>query len=177
VQRARDWLEKGGRIRRNQRSIYLSAARSYLFNQVLSARVEQGNWNRLLDGDVANLDGRRPVFACGLPDEELVRRCTAMEIHPTGPLPGRGDSGVTRESAQLERAVLEGESPLVEALAKAGTDAARRSLRLRPRCLEAEIDGDILKLTFELSAGAYATSLLRELVETRDAALTATMGP
>lgn len=171
VQRARDWLEKGGRIRRNQRSIYLSAARSYLFNQVLSARVEAGNWNRLLDGDIANLDGRRPVFACELPDEELVRRCDALGIHPTGPLPGRGDDGVKREAAALESSILASESSLVEALAAAGVEAARRTLRLRPRELACEIEDDALVLSFELPPGAYATSLLRELVNVTDATM------
>lgn len=33
------------------RSIYLSAARSYVFNAYLSERVRQGNWNQVLAGD------------------------------------------------------------------------------------------------------------------------------
>ena len=168
VQRAREWLERGGRIRRNQRSIYLSSARSYLFNQLLSARVEQGNWNQLLDGDVAMLDGSRSVFPCTLPDAELVDRCDEFDIHPTGPLPGRGEAGTHREAAALEAAVLEADSKLVEALAGAGVDSARRSLRLRPLGMECELDDDVLSLKFELPAGAYATSLLRELVTVSD---------
>ena len=171
VQRAREWLEGGGRIRRNQRSIYLSSARSYLFNQLLSARVQQGNWNRLLDGDVAMLDGSRSVFPCTLPDAELVKRCAEFDIHPTGPLPGRGQAGTHREALALEEAVLEADSKLVEALAAAGVDAARRSLRLRPRGLECELDDDVLRLEFELPAGAYATSLLRELVTVSDGSI------
>ncbi|MEE4215991.1 MAG: tRNA pseudouridine(13) synthase TruD [Xanthomonadales bacterium] len=171
VQRARDWLERGGRIRRNQRGIYLSSARSYLFNQVLSARVDQGNWNHLLDGDLAMLDGSRSVFPCTLPDPVLLQRCAEFDIHPTGPLPGRGQAGTQREAATLETAVLEADGKLVEALAAAGVDAARRSLRLRPRRLECELDGDVLSLKFELPAGAYATSLLRELVTVSDGAL------
>ena len=171
VQRARDWLSGGARIPRNKRSIYLSAARSYLFNQVLSARVERGDWDRLLDGDVAALDGSRSTFPCTLPDETLDRRCAEFDIHPTGPLPGRGDSGVAREAATLEQAVLENEMQLVESLARAGLDADRRSLRLKPGRLECELDDDSLLLAFDLPPGAYATSLLRELVNVRDATI------
>jgi len=171
VQRARDWLERGGRIQRNQRSIYLSSARSFLFNQLLSARVQQDCWDRLLDGDVAMLDGSHSTFPCTLPDEELERRCAEFDIHPTGPLPGRGDSGARSEAAALEGSVFDDEINLIEALAAAGVDAARRSLRLRPMGLKCELEQDILSLEFELPPGAYATSLLRELVTVVDATM------
>lgn len=169
VQRARDWLLSGGRIRRNQRSIYLSSARSFLFNRVLSERVRQGNWNRLLDGEAAQLDGRSSVFVCRLPDTELERRCREFDIHPTGPLPGRGDAICVREAFELESTILQEEKPLVESLAAAGVDASRRGLRLYPAGLESELDDDSLRLEFSLPAGAYATSVLRELVTVTDA--------
>jgi tRNA pseudouridine13 synthase len=58
LERARAWF--AGRLRprgRNQRSLYLSAARAAIFNAVLRRRVEEGSWDRLLPGDLANLDG------------------------------------------------------------------------------------------------------------------------
>jgi tRNA pseudouridine13 synthase len=169
VERARRWLLSGGRVKRAQRGLFLSAARSLLFNRVLSARIGQDSWNRLLDGEQAILDGRRPVFTCELPDPELERRSAALEIHPTGPLPGRGPSGVERAAAQCESAALAGEEGLVEALAAAGVESARRSLRGVPRGLSAAFDGDALVLDFTLAAGSFATSLLRELVSVQDA--------
>ncbi|MBT8103881.1 MAG: tRNA pseudouridine(13) synthase TruD, partial [Gammaproteobacteria bacterium] len=48
---------QGKRLPRHKRSIAISAARSYLFNQILDARVRDQSWNRLVSGDVANLDG------------------------------------------------------------------------------------------------------------------------
>ena len=36
----------GARVKREQRSIYLSAARSEIFNAVLAARIAAGDWNR-----------------------------------------------------------------------------------------------------------------------------------
>jgi tRNA pseudouridine13 synthase len=171
LERARHWLLGGGRVRKPQRGILLSAARSFLFNRVLSARVEQGNWDRLLDGELAILDGRRPVFGCALPDAELERRCDGFEIHPTGPLPGRGRDLPEREAAAVEQSALAGEETLIEALAGAGAEAARRGLRVRPGNLESRFDGASLVLAFSLPAGSYATSLLRELVIVQDAAI------
>jgi tRNA pseudouridine13 synthase len=170
VRRAVQWLEKGGRIKRSQRGIYLSAVRSYLFNLLLAERVRLGNWNRLVDGDLALLDGSRSTFACSLPDAELLRRCAEFDIHPTGPLPGRsgrrGGSSPAGAAASLEEAVLAPYHEWVEALQRAGVDADRRSLRVVPGHLDWQLEEARLTLAFDLPPGAYATSVLRELVLT-----------
>jgi tRNA pseudouridine13 synthase len=168
IPRAARWLERGQRISRNQRSIYLSAVRSYMFNQVLAERVSLGIWNRLINGDLAMLDGSRSVFPCRLPDRELERRCAEFDIHPTGPLPGRagkrGNSETAGEAAALEAAVLNHCDALLRALRGAGVDASRRSLRVVPGDLEWQWGECCLALEFSLPPGAYATSVLRELV-------------
>jgi len=158
------WLEQGGRIPRAKRGIYLSAVRSYLFNTLLAERVRAGTWNRLLDGDVALLDGSRSTFPCHLPDVVLEQRCAAFDIHPTGPLPGRGGSGASEAAAAIERRVLEPFAPIVAALERARVDADRRSLRVRAAGLSWQFDGSDLLLEFALPPGAYATAVLRELV-------------
>jgi tRNA pseudouridine13 synthase len=171
VGRGARWLERGGRISRGERSIYLSAVRSYLFNLVLAERVRQGSWNRLLDGDVAMLDGSRSLFPCELPDEVLERRCAAFDIHPSGPLPGRGGVPAAREALALECDALQAQQGLVESLDKAGVTADRRSLRVLPAELRWSLGEDGLALAFSLPPGAYATSLLRELVMTGPATI------
>lgn len=45
------------------RGMYYSAARSFLFNQILSARVSQKTWNRALAGDVMQLSGTHSIFS------------------------------------------------------------------------------------------------------------------
>ena len=172
VAQAVRWLEKGGRLARNRRGIYLSAARSFLFNQVLSERVRQGNWNLLMDGDLAQLDGSRSVFPCSLPDVTLEQRCREFDIHPTGPLPGRsGRDGAlpVRAAAGIEQDALKPHEGLVAGLVRAGAEAARRSLRLKPEALEWHLEGQRLELQFGLPSGAYATSVLRELLRVSDA--------
>ena len=45
-------IVRGKRVPRHKRSIGISALRSYRFNEELDARVREGDWNRLLAGDV-----------------------------------------------------------------------------------------------------------------------------
>ena len=160
------WLEHGGRLPRNKKSIYLSSVRSFLFNQVLSRRVGLGNWNQVIDGDIASLDGSHSTFPCSMPDPELARRCTEFDIHPSGPLPGSGGKQVERDAEEIECSVLEPYETLIDNMAGAGLKSARRTLRLVPKSMESERNGDDLMLKFELPPGAYATSVLRELVTT-----------
>jgi len=164
VVRGSRWLEHGGRLPRNKKSIYISAVRSFLFNEVLSTRVERQAWNRLLDGDIASLDGSRSTFRCTLPDPELARRCGEFDIHPSGPLPGKGGDCVQRLAAATEQAALGQWQTLVSGLEAAGVKSARRPLRLLPKKMRWDLSGEELVLVFELSRGGYATSVLRELV-------------
>ena len=164
IHRGSHWLEHGGRLPRHKKSIYISSVRSFLFNEVLSRRVDEGLWNQLLDGDIANLDGSRSTFYCDLPDPELTRRCNEFDIHPSGPLAGRSDSEKGRPGASIEQSVLEPYVGLVKGLEKAGVKADRRSLRLVPKGMSWSITGKNLLLEFELPPGGYATSVLRELV-------------
>ncbi len=153
----------GSRVARRERSIGLSAARSLVFNDVLSRRVGAGTWNVLLPGDIANLDGRDSVFDVEVVDDELDTRCLRLDIHPTGPLWGRGAPGVVGEVAKLENSVADSHAELVAGL-ETTTDLMRRPLRMRIDGLEWHADGDCLTLTFSLRRGSFATAVLRELI-------------
>jgi len=174
VARGVRWLERGGRLPRNKKSIYLSSVRSFLFNQVLSRRVGLGNWNRIIDGEIACLDGSRSNFPCRMPDRELTRRCEQFDIHPSGPLPGSDGRQTGQEAAEIEENVLGPHETLIFSLAGAGLRAARRSLRLAPAGMEWQRDGRDLLLKFTLQPGGYATSVLRELVTTHPVSISET---
>ncbi|HFE39380.1 MAG TPA: tRNA pseudouridine(13) synthase TruD, partial [Gammaproteobacteria bacterium] len=62
VQRFLSLVKTKKRIKRQQKGLYISAARSYLFNHMLSRRVAMNNWNQLMHGDVLMLDGCRSIF-------------------------------------------------------------------------------------------------------------------
>ena len=156
---------EGRRPARHERGLYLSAARSHLFNQVLAARVAAGTWDTLLDGDVLQLDGGRAWFVADAGDAELPRRLQGMEVHPTGPLWGRGDPATQGAARALELACLEPWREWCAGLERAGLEQDRRALRVRAAELSwSWADESELSLAFALPSGSYATALLHELV-------------
>lgn len=162
----------GRRVRQDQRSMLLSAARSALFNRVLAARVEQGNWDRPLEGEVWMLDGSRSVFGPEPMSEVLAERLARFDIHPSGPLWGVGELRSTGEALALESAALADEQALAlrAGLEAAGLKQERRSLRLRPELLQHQwLQPDVLEISFALPPGCYATAVLHELGTITDA--------
>lgn len=168
--RGRAWLTGTGEAprRHSVRGLWLSAVRSRLFNQVLAERVRRQCWNRPLAGDILQPEGSRGLFA--EPDEPRARlRVAAGEVHPTAPLPGRGGMASSRACRELEEAVLAPHAAEVEALAAVPVDAARRSTRLLVGELQWQRRDNCMELSFSLPAGAFATSVLEELVHVHDA--------
>ncbi|MDH5325743.1 MAG: tRNA pseudouridine(13) synthase TruD [Gammaproteobacteria bacterium] len=164
--RAREMLQ-GRKVKsRHLRGLYYSAIRSFLFNRVLSHRVEQRCWNQALPGDAMSLDGSRSSFIAEHIDTEIERRLTEFDIHPSGPLPGTcGKSGLASgQAAELEQAILEPYQELCSQLQASGLSQQRRALRLVVPDIELSLQDDVLQLAFSLPSGAYATTVLRELV-------------
>ncbi|MGY6554376.1 MAG: tRNA pseudouridine(13) synthase TruD, partial [Wenzhouxiangella sp.] len=151
---------------KHKRGFYLSAARSLLFNQVLAQRIQDGSWNRIVDGDVAMLDGSQAFFAPAANDPDIITRCAQLDIHPTGPMAGLGESPVGGAVAELERQVLDAEADLVRGLVQFRLQHERRALRMRVGELEWDcLQPNSLRLAFTLGSGSYATSVLRELID------------
>ena len=119
---------EGERVSRNRRNIAVSAARSFLFNEVLSSRVAAGSWNRILPGELANLDGSGSVFRVGDVDADLERRCAELDIHPTGPLHGTATDGPTDAVAAIERKAMAPHGEFTEGLERLKVEASRRAL-------------------------------------------------
>ncbi len=157
-------LTSGTRLQRNKKSIYLSAIRSFLFNQVLAERVRDGTWNAIIDGELAMLDGTQSIFPCKLPDNVIEDRCKRLDIHPTGAMPGYRGTQPERDAADLEHSVLQNWPELTGLLAAQRVQASRRSLRLYPAELEWSFAEGILELGFVLPPGTYATTVLKELL-------------
>lgn len=169
VERGLHLLQKRARLARNKRSIYLSAIRSFLFNQVLAERVRRGDWNRIIDGDLAMLDGTQSIFPCDNPDSDIEDRVKRLDIHPTGPMPGEKGTQPTGSAMQMEQVALQNWPQLVEVLQAQRVQTSRRALRLIPAGLEWSIEDDGLVLAFSLPPGTYATTVLREILVFRDA--------
>lgn len=165
-----DRVFSGERIRdSHERGMYISAARSYLFNQVLSTRVTDGSWERLLPGEAVILNGSGSWFLAEPGDEALPGRLASFDIHPSGPLWGEGESPARDMAATLESSVLAELASWRAGLAALGLRQERRALRLRAGDLGFAQTGDAAVLSFALPAGCFATTVLRELVDFRDA--------
>lgn len=158
----------GERVKREQRSILLSAARSALFNAVLAARVARGDWSSGADGDVWMLDGTHSVFGPTDLDETLRERVRAQDVHPTGPMWGLGDLRSSGDVRALEQEATNAFADLRVGLEAAGLKQERRALRMRVPGLEWRwLGDDALELSFELAPGSYATEVLAELGDVR----------
>jgi len=166
LRRVLEWAGGTGAPReRAQRGFLLSAARSQVFNEVLAVRVADGSWNQLLPGEAVMLDGRRSFFPAADIDQTLVARARSMDVHPSGPLPGRGESPATGLARLPEDAARESNAALIALLADERIDHERRSLRLPVREFEWEFDADSsLELRFVLPRGTFATAVLHELL-------------
>jgi len=157
---------QGAKAGREQRSLYLSAARSYLFNHILAFRVTRLSWNQPVAGDTYMFDLSHSCFKSEQPDAEIIRRLDANEIHPTGALWGRGEAGVSADTLSIEQGIIDTYPQLAQGLIDSAVDRDRRALRVNVQDLHWKFVNDtLLELDFTLPAGSYATSLLREIIE------------
>lgn len=158
---------------REQNSMELSAARSLIFNQILAARVQDGSWNTGLNGEVFNLNGSGSIFASEHMDETLQARLASGDIHPTAVMWGTGNNKVAGEAAELENTVVQQDAllaALATGLEQREVKAQRRALRLPVEDLSwrwaDKQDGEqTLVLSFTLTTGSFATSVLASVVE------------
>lgn len=137
--RSKQGAGKRARAPCNQKAFAMSAARSWLFNQVLARRVEQSSWQTALDGEP------EPVAS--------------------GPLWGRGRNLAGGTQLELESAAMEPWKVWCDWLEHCGLSQERRPLVLQPQSFQYHWQGDDLTLTFALPPGTFATALLREVAE------------
>lgn len=163
--KAEQLLIDGVRVKnRFLRGMYFSAARSFLFNRILSERVKHQTWNRALAGDVMQLAGKNSLFAIDTPDELIHARVHSFDISPAAPLWGLGRELVSGEALQIQtKGLLEYES-WCQALEQQRLERAYRAQILQVTDLSWEWHDGILLLRFSLTAGSYATSVIRELL-------------
>jgi len=139
---------RGGGGSASKNVLYFSAARSWLFNEVLAERVSAGNWFVSLAGEPAE------------------------NGEPTGPLWGDGGTRATEEQEQLERGVVARHPEFELLFASTRMKPERRALVTRPVQLRWEwIEEETLRLHFLLPPGQYATTVLGDVFELQDMSL------
>ncbi len=156
------------RMPRRVFGLVLSAVQSEVFNRVVIARLD--TLGTLLPGDLAFRHDNGSVFAVGDAGDAAAAqpRADALEVSPSGPMPGPDMLDPRGDVARIEREVLDALGLSGETFAKLPfrlCRGERRPLRVPVRAATAAPAGpDALRVSFELPRGAYATSVLRELL-------------
>lgn len=156
----------GKRIKdREKRGLYLSAARSMLFNQVTSARFKAQLQQSFMVGDCVLLKGSRSFFVVDEVDDTINSRLASGDIQISAPLFGEGALTSVGTAREFEQAQLTAYPEFCQGLAGARLKQERRAILAVPEQIQWRvIDSSSLQLEFFLPAGCYATSIIRELV-------------
>jgi tRNA pseudouridine13 synthase len=156
------------RMPRRVFGLVLSAVQSEVFNRVVIERL--GTLGTLMPGDLAFRHDNGSVFAVEGADGAAREqpRAEQLEVSPSGPMPGPDMLDPRGEPARIEAEVLRALELSGETFAKLPfrlCRGERRPLRVPVRDAAAEQAGEhAITVRFELPRGAYATSVLRELL-------------
>ncbi|QMV15419.1 tRNA pseudouridine(13) synthase TruD [Vibrio spartinae] len=163
---ARRWGRENVRTRnQNQRSLYLSTARSWIFNQIVSERIAKDCFHHLIDGDIV-LQGNEQILVEG--DDMLAQWQSSVVQRQAGisaALAGDNALPTHSEALALEQRFVDDEPDLMKLIRGNRMKHERRNIALKPQQLDWKLGKNEVILNFSLDAGCFATSLLRELVE------------
>lgn len=164
VQEGVEWLLGQKKLPKNLQSICLSAVRSYLFNELLANRIEQGLWNQLIDYDFAQFNAGKAGFYLETLAENDIERCSSGEISPCASLPGESRDEFTGLEAR-EGQVLKAHQTILDALIAKRVARHFRKLRVFPETPELSFEQGDPVYSFFLPAGSYATAVMTELFD------------
>jgi len=155
------------KLSRSKRSLYLSAMRSFLFNQVLSTRIEQGFWDKPLCGDVFMLSGSQSIFYESI-NNELLERYKRQDITSTISLYGNGERLLQARAKEIEDSVLSEFETIKACLLQQKAKLQMRSARVAVADLRSEFDENegTLRIEARLPRGSYFTTLLDHFINT-----------
>ena len=147
---------------RNKRSFYLSAARSEMFNLIVSKRMELDLAQQILVGDVLQLNGSHSWFVVDESEDlaQLQQRLAQQDVLLTAPLIGEEE----KSAVDFENEIFAQHQALFALMRQERMKAARRPILMQPQNFQWQFEPNGLRLQFALPAGSYATALIRELV-------------
>ena len=148
---------------RKKRSFYLSAARSEVFNLVVSQRIADQQMQTVLLGDYLQLAGSNSFFEVKAEDlMQSQQRLDENDVLLTAPL--IGENSLQQNGNECEEAIVAQHENLINLMKKERMNAARRAMLCKLQDLRWQFEPEGLRLTFFLNSGSYATGLVRELI-------------
>ncbi|MCK4710868.1 MAG: tRNA pseudouridine(13) synthase TruD [Gammaproteobacteria bacterium] len=153
------------RLTRTKKSLYISALRSELFNQILDQRIKQGIWQQPIDGDVCMLAGSQSVFVEPLSDQ-IRQRYKEFDIHSGISLFGSGESRLTKQALDIENEVFTANPEICATLLDQKVKRSFRANRVQAKNLKVEYlpEQAEIHVQVELDKGTYLTTLLNHFV-------------
>lgn len=165
VTEARRWGRENVRTRDNtKRSFYLSAARSWIFNHIVSQRITEGYFSQPVDGDIL-LDQNDRIANENVTSEESIQKIQNGELSISAALAGDNQLPTTDKALVFEQPQLDAEPDLMALICGNRMRHERRSVELHPENLAWSSEGDTLTLSFSLTSGSFATVIVRELLQ------------
>lgn len=162
---------------KKKRGIYLSAARSVIFNDIINERIKHKTFSTLAVGDVVMLSGTQSVFCIENLDDVINQRLNNKDIDITASMWGAGELMSAGQTREFEQQIAERYSAFSQGLPRFGLKQERRRIRLSiadpdikvlPNHSESTSSLPNVKISFSLAAGSYATTVLRELIDYQD---------
>ncbi len=150
------------------RKLALSAVQSWLFNDYLGCRLQEGLFRTVLRGEVL---AKWPMGGMFLADDPTTEqeRFDRREIVTAGPIFGYKMFASAGEAARREAETLQRAGLTLDQFRSPGKllTGTRRHNLIYLDALAIGWEPEGLRLSFHLPAGSYATVLLRELMKTR----------
>ncbi|MFT5548349.1 MAG: tRNA pseudouridine13 synthase [Gammaproteobacteria bacterium] len=155
------------KLSRTKRSLYISSLRSFLFNQILSQRLEQNHWHQPLQGDVYMLSGSHSLFSDAI-DDSILERYQQQDISSAASLFGDGISMLSENALAIENAVYQQYPKIVECLVAQKVKLQMRTTRATVEGFNVahDFDSQSLKVTATLPSGCFFTTLLKHFIDT-----------
>ena len=155
---------------KKKRGMYLSAARSLLFNHIISQRINENIFDKMQKGDVLMLAGTQSVFSLEAIDDVIEKRFSEKDVDITAPLWGAGQLMTLDAPLTLEQGLTENFADFCQGLTKFGLKQERRRIRLslKDGVIASNEKENTITLAFTLAAGCFATTVLRELLVYKD---------
>ena len=147
--------------------MFVHAYQSYLFNEVVSRRVEMGI-NKYIEGDII-IDNEEKIIR-DKTNQEYKNLINNFQAHPTSPLYGTKVPFAEGKVGEMEKDLLDKYSLTkedfeVEKMPKLGSHGLRRSMRFKVWNSNVKVLDDRIMVEFSINKGSYATTVLREIMK------------
>ena len=174
---ARRWGRNNVRTRdQNMRSLFLSSARSWIFNTIVSARIETNLFSQAVLGDVVlsevttsdeetGVTNAKPILVTADNIDSMNELLLSDSVQISAAMAGDNALPTQDDALKLEQPCLDAEQDLMALICGNRMRHDRRSIALKAQDLTWSVDGDNITLSFALDSGCFATSIVRELIE------------